>query len=215
MALLNAYVQVYGQLAKFFEALRAGQAPDKFTRQYLKDLGFKSSNHHALIPLLKGLGFLTADGSPTARYLEFLDKSKWKKVLGQALKEKYSDIFVLKASPTKNDKDMVEGKFKSTYNYSDNVAALCASTFLALLELADLSGSVSEVEIAPALGGLPDELKTTVPEVETPKAAVRPGFHYNIQIHLPATKDIEIYNAIFKSVRDHQLGLHPVPRTPS
>jgi hypothetical protein len=100
---------------------------------------------------------------------------------------------------------MVEGKFKSTYNYSDNVAALCASTFLAILELADLSGSVSEVEITPALGGLPDELKTNVPEAETAKASVRPSFHYNIQIHLPATKDIEIYNAIFKSVRDHLL----------
>ena len=57
MTLLNSYVQVYGQLAKFFDAIRQGQAPEKFTRQYLKDLGFKSSNHHALIPLLKGLGF--------------------------------------------------------------------------------------------------------------------------------------------------------------
>ena len=29
------------------------------------------------------------------------------------------------------------------------------------------------------------------------------GLHYNIQIHLPATKDVEVYNAIFKSLRDH------------
>ena len=29
------------------------------------------------------------------------------------------------------------------------------------------------------------------------------GLHYNIQIHLPATKDIEVYNAIFKSIKDH------------
>lgn len=32
------------------------------------------------------------------------------------------------------------------------------------------------------------------------------GLHYNIQIHLPATKDAEVYNAIFKSLREH-LGL--------
>lgn len=199
--LLNAYVQVYGQLAKFFEAIREGTAPEKFTRQYLKDLGFKSSNHHALIPLLKGLGFLTADGSPTNRYLEFLDKSKWRKVLGEALKEKYSDIFTLKAKPTKSDKNMIEGKFKSTYNYSDNVAGLSASTFLALLEIADLSGSVSEVELAPALGL---EAKPSEPPISLPQNAI-PSFHYNIQIHLPPTKDIEVYNAIFKSLRDHLL----------
>ena len=29
------------------------------------------------------------------------------------------------------------------------------------------------------------------------------GLHYNIQIHLPATKDIEVYNAIFKSLKEH------------
>ena len=27
------------------------------------------------------------------------------------------------------------------------------------------------------------------------------GLHNNIQIHLPATKDAEVYNAIFKSLR--------------
>ena len=30
-----------------------------------------------------------------------------------------------------------------------------------------------------------------------------PGLHYNIQVHLPATKDIEVYNAIFKSLKEH------------
>jgi hypothetical protein len=33
----------------------------------------------------------------------------------------------------------------------------------------------------------------------------RAGLHYNIQIHLPATKDVEVYNAIFKSLKDHLL----------
>jgi hypothetical protein len=29
------------------------------------------------------------------------------------------------------------------------------------------------------------------------------GLHYNIQIHLPATKDTEVYDAIFKSLKEH------------
>lgn len=33
---------------------------------------------------------------------------------------------------------------------------------------------------------------------------VRPiAFSYNIQIHLPATTEIAVYNAIFKSLKDH------------
>ncbi len=206
MALLNAYVQVYGQFPKFFETIREGQAPDKFTRQHLKDIGFKSSNHHALIPLLKGLGFLTADGSPTERYKDFMDKSKSKRVLSEAIREAYGDIFTIKAKPTKTDRDLIEGKFKSTYNLSENTAKLSASTFLSLLDLADpevLYGSPKKgVETAE-----PKHKEAEVVEkASLSKGEIsydRLGLHYNIQIHLPATKEIEVYNAIFKSLREH------------
>ena len=33
-----------------------------------------------------------------------------------------------------------------------------------------------------------------------------PNLRYNIEIHLPATKDIEVYNAIFKSLREHLIN---------
>jgi hypothetical protein len=68
MALPDVYVQIYGQLPEVFKRIADGQAPEKFTRQYLKDLGFQSSNFHAIIPLLKTLGFISADGVPTSRY---------------------------------------------------------------------------------------------------------------------------------------------------
>ena len=75
MTLLNQSIQVTGQLGQFFEKLLDGQAPEKFTREFLRDLGFKSSNWHAAIALLKGLGFLSAEGIPTALYMEFLDRT--------------------------------------------------------------------------------------------------------------------------------------------
>jgi Family of unknown function (DUF5343) len=202
MALLNQSVQVYGQLPKILEAMREGQAPSKFTRQFLKDLGFASSNHHALIPLLKGLGFLSADGAPTHRYKDFLDKTKWKKVLAEAIREAYSDIFVLKAKPTKEDKDLIAGKYKSTFNVSDTAADRAAATFLSLLSLADegaLYGSESPKATSPSVTApveaLPIEYRGSGAGLSVN------GLHYNIQIHLPATKDVEVYNAIFKSLR--------------
>jgi|ERR1700722_9255631 hypothetical protein len=115
MALLNQSVQVFGQIKKLFETLKQGQAPEKFTREFLKDISFTSSNHLAFIPLLKGLGFLTSDGVPTQRYRNFLDKTLSSKVLAEAIKEAYGDIFILKARPTKADRALIEGKFKSTY----------------------------------------------------------------------------------------------------
>lgn len=210
MALLNQSVQVYGQLEKLFSALRQGQAPAKFNRQFLKDINFKSSNHMQFIPLLKGLGFLTADGTPTDQYKQLLDSTKWRKVLAEAVRKAYDEVFVLKARPTSGDKDMIAGKFRSTYNLSDNAADRAARTFLALAALSDpdvLYGVVADPAQASPNGGENGAAKDSV---QTEKNLDKPipqrsavGLHYNIQIHLPATKDIEVYNAIFKSLRDH------------
>ena len=42
-------------------------------------------------------------------------------------------------------------------------------------------------------------------EKELVASSGTPQFHYNIQIHLPATTDISVYNAIFKSLKDNLL----------
>ena len=43
-------------------------------------------------------------------------------VLAEATREAYGDIFVLESKPGENDKDLIAGKYKSTYKLSDIVA---------------------------------------------------------------------------------------------
>lgn len=201
MALSSAYTQAYGKLGEFFRKIRDGQAPSQFTHQLLKDLGFKSNNHRPYIPIMKALGFLSPDGKPTQRYSDYRDHSKSKLVMGDGLKEAYSDIFLIKEKPTDSDKATIEGKFKSYHNISDTVAKHMASTFFALLKLADLNGTASTETNKPEE---PVEAEEQPQHVTLPQANnLAPGLHYNIQIHLPATKDVEVYNAIFKSLKEH------------
>ncbi|HEY7351438.1 MAG TPA: DUF5343 domain-containing protein [Terriglobales bacterium] len=206
MALTNSYIQVYGQLPEFFKRIADGQAPTKFTRQYVKDLGFASSNFYAVIPLLKSLGFLSPDGTPTARYHEYRNTARSRHVMGEALKEAYSDLFTIKARPIDADRELIEGKFRSVHNATPITAKLMTSTFYSLLALADLSNS-SEPDIKSK--ETEEQLKTTIPpkpEAESEKGRrLGTNLHYNIQIHLPATKDVEVYNAIFKSLKGHLL----------
>lgn len=204
MALTNAYTEAYGKLGEFFSKLRDGQAPPQFTHQYLQDLGFKSIKQRAYIPLLKALGFLSPDGKPTQRYNDYRDHSKSKTVMGEALKEAYADIFLIKSKPTSADNSAVEGKFKSYHNASDNVAQNMRRTFYGLLELADLSDK--QKTKAPPSGGNQEkggEKSDQDTGTSPSRTGHPPGLHYNIQIHLPATKDVEVYNAIFKSLKEH------------
>ncbi len=209
MSLPNVYSQVYGQISEFFSKLQEGQAPTNFTQQHLKDIGFPSSNHRAFIPLLKALGFLTPSGSPTDRYHAYRDKSQSRAVLGDAIKEAYSDLFVIKTHPAEKDKALIEGKFKSVHNATDRPAELMARTFFALLKIADIDHAHSATTPAPvAAPAQPEQTgeAQSPPPRSLPKVVSPPGLHYNIQIHLPATKDVEVYNAIFKSLKEHLIG---------
>jgi hypothetical protein len=202
VALADNYVQSYGQLPEVLKRISEGQAPDKFTRQHLKDLGFASTSFHAVIPLLKTLGFLAPDGSPTSRYHEYRNHPQSRKVLGQALKEAYGDLFTIKSNPTTADKSLIEGKFKSAHNTSERTAQLMTSTFFALLGMADTATDTLRVENRPD-----DQTNLASPALtearHPPSSQHRTTLHYNIQIHLPATKDVEVFNAIFKSLREH------------
>lgn len=64
---------------------------------------------------------------------------------------------------------------------------------------------VGQAKPQPLAVALSTKPKTTEPVdmIGTVPATNAVGLHYNIQIHLPATKDVEVYNAIFKSLRDH------------
>lgn len=201
MALASNYYQNLGRLPDFFQQIKDAQAPEQLTQKLLKDWGFTSSNDRALIPLLKTLGFLTGDGRPTERYQNFRNQSQSAKVLGEAIREAYNDIFLIKQNPTPSDKDAIQGKFKSYHNTSDLVANHMTKTFLALLDLAD----ISESPVTPHAGEVKEESSDIVPEPlqNSSKISGLSGLHYNIQIHLPATKDVEVYNAIFKSLKEH------------
>lgn len=206
MALPSVYTQVYGQIPEFFQKIQEGQAPSNFTQQHLKDIGFTSSNHKAFIPILKALGFLSPSGVPTNRYHEYRDKSQCRIVMGNAIKEAYSDLFVINSHPKEADSELIEGKFKSSHNTKERPAELMAKTFFKLLSIADLDHfhKADKKSIVTGESAIKEEPKFEVP-IKQPVDSVSPSLHYNIQIHLPATKDIEVYNSIFKSLKEHLL----------
>lgn len=208
MGLSSKYTVAAGRLPDLFAKIRDGQAPDLFTRQLLKDWGFTSSHDRAAIPLLKELGFLSPDGRPTSRYHDYRDHSRSKAVMADALREAYADLFLIKEHPTEADKEAILGKFRSFHNASDNVAGWMAKTFFTLLSLSDLKAKKAKAKaIEPEAAenqGSADSGAGGRSDLERQRQPA-PGLHYNIQIHLPATKDVEVYNAIFKSLREHLL----------
>jgi hypothetical protein len=202
MPLTAKYLVAQKNIPEVFEKIISGAVPDKFSLSHLQGLGFTSSNDRGFLSLLKDLGFLRDDGSPTQRYKDYRDRSRSRAVMAEALRDAYGDLFLIKEKGlSKSDRDAIVGRFKSTHGSNDGIARLQAATFLALAELADLDAP----RTTPALvERQPEDLKSERLPIEyVQKRAV--DLRYTIEVHLPATKDMEVYSAIFQSMRKHLL----------
>lgn len=96
-----------------------------------------------------------------------------------------------------------------SYNASDNVAGLMTKTFMALLDRSELNGNTSrnEEEFTVSKDDPKSANINTNTQADSQTAIITaPSLHYNIQIHLPPTKDVEVYNAIFKSLKEHLIA---------
>jgi hypothetical protein len=216
MALTSSYLVTVKNLTAFFDSLITAKAPTAFTNKFILGLGFKSTNDRLYISLLKGLGFLDSGAVPTERYFRFLDQSESKRVLAEAIEEAYGDLFAvntkayeLSVAEVKNKlRSLTEGKF------SDKVISLMATTFKALSEYAEWGPK----QVTPPSKEKPSETAKSEPKpLEVPakpasdipdvveKSAGLSQLHYNIQVHLPESRDESVYDAIFKSLRRHLL----------
>ncbi|MES0860721.1 DUF5343 domain-containing protein [Ruegeria sp. SCPT10] len=113
MALPKAYLTSFKNVESIFKEIQAGQAPERFTTRHLANIGFSSAADRLVITLLKQLDFLDSDSKPKDRYFRFLDQTQGDAVLAEAIKETYSDLFVLRKDAQNMSKQEVVNKVKT------------------------------------------------------------------------------------------------------
>ena len=208
MSLTNAYLITTKNLASVINSVVSAKAPERFTNKFLEDLGFKSSNDRLYVGVFKALGLIDDAGQPTTRYYEFIDQTQTGHVLASAIEEAYEDLFNLRKDAQNMTNDEVKNKFKTLTQgqKSDTVLSNMTSTFKALCALADWSQTPATQNEQPAQQTASAE-KTTKEnaDVVQVKHLSDMNLHYNIQIHLPETTNMAVYDAIFQSLKKHLL----------
>lgn len=207
MALPTSYMTgSFTKIPQYFDTLLTARAPEKFTVKFFADLSFTSSNDRQFINVLKSIGFLDDSGVPTERYYKFLDQSCSKQMVAEGVKEAYVDLFNLNISANTMTQAEVEGKFKTLTNGSKAAATITqmAKTFTALCGYADWSATPVAVESVTVVSQ-PEQVAPTGPLTAPAKDSHSAGFdlNYNIHIHLPATRDQSVYDALFASLAKH------------
>lgn len=211
MALPDSYTQKPTAIPAYFEAILDAEAPERFTQSFLENLEFKSTNDRLFIKILKDLRFLDADAVPTDRYFEFLDRSRSQRVVAEGIREAYADLFAVNIKAHELAVAEVKNKLRTLYKgaKTDLVIDRISSTFVALCEYADFTGparsgkdrgEVVDEQDADEDGDRTDAVNGSPP---APGSLSLGALQYHFNIVLPESRDQAVYDAIFKSLRDH------------
>lgn len=206
MAITNSYLTSTKNLESIINSVINAKAPERFTNKFLEDLGYKSSNDRLIIGMFKALGLLDDSGQPLQRYYEFLDQTQTGRIIALGIEEAYEDLFNLRKDAQNLTNEEVKNKLKTITQgqKSDKILSLMAMTFRAFCDLADWDAVKTDepktVE-APPVVKKNDNVEDAGTKGVAPKADM--NLHYNIQIHLPETTNMAVYDAIFQSLKKH------------
>jgi hypothetical protein len=210
------YMNSTGLISKIFEKISDAQKPERFTTYYLASvLGYGSGSARPIIPLLKRLNFLQADGTPTQLYTRFRNPSERGPAILEALKAGYPELYARNEYAHVLSKDKLRDLVVEVTGLErDNqIVAYVVSTFQAV----KAAGGVNEntrIGAEPTGNGLESPLPVNPPApFERPDFGVhRNGqeigmnLSYTINLNLPPSTDPEVFNAIFKALKEHLLG---------
>lgn len=200
MATELPYLSTYKNVGELFQRIASAKKPESFTTIYLSEtIGLKSSGDRQLITLLKALGFLDSAGRPTAEYDQLKNSSRAPKAIGTAIRRAYEGLYAANENVHTLSGTELKGLISQVAGSDTGVTSKIQGTFSSLVKLADFSQTESSEKTAiPSINDKPSHVHA---ERSVKTGGMRPEFHYNIQVHLPANATEETYLSIFNSLR--------------
>lgn len=223
MEVNTPYMPSVANLHRILDKIQNAGVPETFNLDFLRDLGFTSSNDRPVIKVLRYLGMLDAAGKPQTSYRQFMDHTQAKSLLAERLKTAYDDLFLSDRDAHTRTAQTLKGWFKTKTGEGDSVAEKIATTFKSLANYADFSAAPARAPEPPrpstSDGGAlvaptPSGGETpAAPGGPSPLPGSRParaslpelGFVYRLEIHLPDTQNVETFRAIFRALREEMV----------
>lgn len=210
------YLTSPGNISKAFAAIQAAATPDKVSQDFVKTvLRIPGGSGDNMTTFLKRIGFASSDGTPTERYKRFRNQRTAGDAVADAMRDAYGELFRRNEFAHLLDEDELRGQIVEITGSATDArpVTLTLSTFKNLLEFANFTENLDKseaLEIPPmqsdserADTGYQNPNYNSNPPSDSQKLGLNIG--YTINLNLPATSDISVFNAIFKSLKEHLL----------
>lgn len=210
------FINSTGLVKKILDKIIEAQTPERYTQDFQSTvLGYGSGSAKPFIPLLKRIGFLNSDGTPTDLYKQFRNETLRGSAMAKAIKQGYPALYRGNEFAHKMPRDKLKSLVIQITGQSQDSSTVTAilGTFESLKTYADFENK------AQAEDSIGNDEPTTDFREKLPSPQIPPpppnninaqgrgmNLSYTINLNLPSSKDPEVFNAIFKSLKENLLS---------
>jgi hypothetical protein len=192
------YTLTPAALRRFLDQIPTKPKPEKVNATTLKAWGFKNSNDHSILRVLKSLELLSSSGEPTVNYVEYMSPDKGPAALGRQIRKVYGTLFSHVSNPGSANQEELKNFFNTYGGGGEEVVRLQIQAFKALAEHATF-GAADPLEQTERNTSSASETTANSNAGRRQDAAVRIDLH----IHLPENKTKAEYDSILESIAKH------------
>lgn len=202
------YTSSPGVLRRVLEKIPTSEKPGTFTYDFLGTvMEARGGAARPIIPILKATGLLNQTGAPTELYAQFQTDAGRPVAALQALRNGFGEIFRRNQYAHKAEEAALIDVIVAITGLpkKEGIVRYILTTFQAFQEYAKQAREDAKLDDG---GDAPPSYDTPPPPPmnQNGGAAGRLQLAYNINVVLPETTNVEVYNAIFRSLKANLLA---------
>jgi len=206
------YVTAPGNVTKALNGIISAATPERISQDFVKEiLKIPSGSGNQMTAYLKKIGLANSDGSPTDHYKKFRNSSTRGNAAFEILKYGYAELYKRNEYAHELSDGKLKGLIIEVTGLSDDSSAVkyIASCFKNIKAFAKFDIQEETATVLPSDTTAVESQGTQEPQKPLPRTisqGVGLNLGYTINLNLPATSDIAVFNAIFKSLKENLLS---------
>lgn len=202
------YVTATGNVERALTGIKTAATPAKVTQDFVKTiLKIPGGSGTQVTSLLRKIGFVNSDGTPSDIYKRFRNDTSSGQAAADALRYGYAPLFKRNEFWPALDDSKLRGLIieETGQSKESSVVTMTLNTIKGIKKFAKSDGAehpkIAKEEVVEPTASVP------VPHVPKFQTGQSLGLNlgYTINLNLPATSDIAVFNAIFKSLKENLL----------
>lgn len=202
------YVTAPGNIDRALKAIKSAATPPSVSQDFVKAiLKIQGGSGNQMTAYLRKIGFANADGSPTDLYKSFRNPATEGRAALEALKIGYKALYVRNEYMHQlGDKELrglvIEETGESEDSNVVNMVVSCIKIIKKFVTEHVAEGKPPSSPTPTTRVEQSEQEGPTQPLARHPQR-LRMNLGYTINLNLPATSDVAVFNAIFKSLKEH------------